>query len=152
MSVARTIDMRTGETFDLPDDRSPSPATLDDVRSQRSTRRYPGRLATGLGFDADLRNSEDETNVHGLGLMGTAEKLNGETGAVIFFRDADNHDHWLTPEQAIALGKRLGRYKTDLTRAKGAVDAQVAAGTITTLEQIRDAPNWPDPMVVQPMD
>ena len=148
MTVARTIDMRTGEIADLPDDRTPSPATLDDVRSERSRRRYPGRLATGLGFDADLRNGEDATNVHGIGSTGTAEKVGGETGPVIFFRGADNNDHWLTPDEAIALGKRLGRYVTDLTRAKGAVDAQVAAGTITTLEQVRDAPDWPDPMVV----
>lgn len=124
------------------------PPSVDDIRAERDRRDFPIRINTGLGFDADIRKERDARILHGLGSIGTDAKLAGETGAVIWFRDADNIDRWLTPDQARALGRRYGDYITAVAKAKGVVEAKLLAGTITTLDQIRAAPDWPDPMVV----
>ena len=122
--------------------------TVVDVRAERDRRRYPGRLATELGFDADLRDWRDGENLHGLGSTGTALKARGGSHPMIWFRDADDITRILTPDQAMNLGLRYGTYVTLVAQAKIAVEAKMNAGTITTLVGIRDAPDWPDPMVV----
>ena len=120
---------------------------LTALHMERSRRRYPGRLATGLGFDADLRDAEDFTNLHGLGAQGTALKSLGETAAAIWFRCADNRDHMLTPEEAIRIGLRLGRYVAEVYVASDPIRQRIVAGALATREQIAAAAEWPDPQV-----
>ena len=139
----RVVDIEPVQLDTLSSEQAP---TVVHVRTERNRRRYPGRISTGLGFDADLRNPLDGENLHGLGSIGTALKSRGEARAVVWFRCADNQDHMLTPHQAIDLGLRYGAYVTALARAKGAVEAKLDAGFITTIDQLRDAPEWPDPM------
>ena len=128
--------------------RAEQAPTIAHVRAERDRRRYPGRLATPLGFDADLRNARDGENLHGLGSVGMALLMTGDTAAAVWFRCADNIDRTVSPTEAVALGRRYGAYLSAVAQAKGVVEAKLLAGRITTHEQIRTAAEWPDPIAV----
>lgn len=76
------------------------------VNALRDQKRYPGNLATGLGWDVDLRNETDEKNISGKVTLALAYKASSNSDTITFV-GADNTARDLTADQMISVGEAV---------------------------------------------
>ena len=114
---------RPQEYKSLPDCKAVKDGEINTLRDQK---RHAGSFSTGLGWNADLRNGTDETNISGKALQ-AAVQLIGSDASAITSKGADNVERDLTPAQMIAVGQAMGAAITAVyTQSwvhKAAVDA-----------------------------
>lgn len=112
---------------------------VDDERERRIRLGF-----TWQGVPVQTRDQDDFDNIHGLATRAREHLLDGETDAPMFFRDADNVTHQLTPEQAIALGAAAFDHKSlHIFAAWMLKDMIEAAPDHAALEAIDIEQGWP---------
>jgi hypothetical protein len=120
------------------------------VDAERDRRRHPGNVDTGLGWDVDLRDGRDESNIAGKVVRALTIKAAGGTER-IGFMGADNVLHDLTADEMIALGQACDDVISDVYGAswiiKGEIDAAVLANSRVALDAIDEKIHaaWPQP-------
>lgn len=76
------------------------------INTLRDQKRFPGNVATGLGWNVDLRNATDERNIAGKVSLALTYKVASDTTAITFV-GADNVARDLTADQMIAVGQAV---------------------------------------------
>lgn len=119
-TVTRTI------TYREPSLDAQKAQLVAQVNLERDRRSYPGFVATGLGWNVDLRNSTDRSNIEGKVMLALAIKASGN-GETIAFMGADNQVHALTPDQMILVGRAVDAWISSVYAASWQIKAAISA-------------------------
>jgi hypothetical protein len=82
---------------------------VSQINALRDQKRYPGDLETGLGWDVDLRNATDESNIRGKALKAVSQQVADDSTAITFM-GADDTPRNLTPAQMAEVGNAVDAY------------------------------------------
>jgi hypothetical protein len=96
------------------------------INSLRDAKRYPGDLATGLGWNIDLRNGTDEENISGKVTLALTYKVVSDDTAITFV-GADNVARDLTADQMITAGQAVDAHVSGIYSQSWVHKAAVAA-------------------------
>jgi hypothetical protein len=110
-------------------------AKLSEINALRNIKRYPGNVATDLGWSVDLRNSTDEANITGKVIKALTIKDAGTSDAITFV-GADNEARALTADQMIAVGSAADAYVSGIYAVSWYHKGQLAQITGTDAEKI----------------
>ncbi|WP_417844850.1 hypothetical protein [Thalassospira sp.] len=93
-----------------------------DVNIERDRRQYPGALATGMGWDVDLRHDQDRQNIQAKFSVALKRKISGNNDPILF-KGADNISRELTPDEMIAVGDASDAWITAVYAASWQIKA-----------------------------
>jgi len=126
---------------------------LDEARARKRTeinRRRDARIRPGLdyafpdGSGLVSLEAQDQRNIDGLFGQATYLDRQGETGAVIRFRDDDDATHMLTPQQFIVFAQTvLARVEAIYAASWAMKDALNAAATTADVRAVDIDSGWP---------
>lgn len=98
----------------------PAPVTGEDVNAERQRRIASGKVIDGVHVTG---TDEDARNLTNLALAAQLRLASGDTGTLTTFRDGDNVDHQLTPEQVLSIWQQSAAYVSALYEASWALKA-----------------------------
>lgn len=112
------------------------------INALRNAKRYPGNLATGLGWNVDLRNETDEKNIAGKVSLALVRKVASDATAITFV-GADNVARDLTADQMIAVGEAVDAHISGVYAQSWVHKAAVAAlETAADVEAYDETAGW----------
>ena len=113
------------------------------INQLRDRKRYPGNVATGLGWDVDLRNGTDEANIKAKYTKALRLKITGSSDTITFV-GADNVARNLTADQMITAGEAADASVTSIYAHSWGLKAAVnALVTIDEVDAYDVSTGWP---------
>jgi len=113
----------SGGKFVAPPESDPESITPDQVNQERSRRLREGKAISVTGYGDIPVQGRDQDQITILALEASAKdmKASGVTSAVFPFRDRDNGNHMLTPDQVIELMSKAKQFAQQIYVASWAL-------------------------------